>query len=250
MNYDEHPNDSVLTRELRDSLVEVAVSERPSLTAITNRGRAHQQRRRAAVAGAGGVGVAAGTAVALGLTGVLGATPARSTATASGMTRTATASDSTDSPGSTSSSSTVRTAAFILTANANGTDTLTLTTSQVFNPAAFQHALAQDGIPAVVKTDDTFCASSPAPPSPFGTGVLSIQPPVKPAHKMLPLPSGSLKPDPGEIIANTKMVINPAAIPSGTELFFSYSSTRHALFVDLIYKNSYTCSTGQPPVTP
>lgn len=248
MNYDEHPNDSTLTRELRDSLDEVAVSDRPSLTAITDRGRAHRQRRRAAVAGAGGVGVAAGTAVALGLTGILGATPGGTTA--AGTTRTATASESTDSPGTTSTSSSIRTAAFILTANANGTDTLILTTSQVFNPAVFQQALARFGIPAVVKTDDTFCASSPAPPSPFGIGVLSIQPPVKPAHKMLPLPSGSLKPNPGEIIANTKMVINPAAIPSGTELFFSYSSTRHALFVDLIYKNSYTCSTGQPPVTP
>ena len=45
-------------------------------------------------------------------------------------------------------------------------------------------------------------------------------------------------------------VINPAAMPSGTELFFGYSSTIHALFTDLIYTSSYTCSNGLPPSGP
>ena len=46
-------------------------------------------------------------------------------------------------------------------------------------------------------------------------------------------------------------VINPAAMPSGTELFFGYSSTIHALFTDLIYTSSYTCNNGpQPPANP
>jgi hypothetical protein len=44
--------------------------------------------------------------------------------------------------------------------------------------------------------------------------------------------------------ARTVTVINPAAIPSGTELFFGYSSSIHAVFTDLIYTSSYTCSTS------
>jgi hypothetical protein len=36
-------------------------------------------------------------------------------------------------------------------------------------------------------------------------------------------------------------VINPAAMPSGTELFFGYSTSIHALFTDLIYASSYAC---------
>jgi hypothetical protein len=45
-------------------------------------------------------------------------------------------------------------------------------------------------------------------------------------------------------------VINPAAMPSGTELFFGYLNSGHALFFDLIYTNSYTCSNGLPPSGP
>jgi hypothetical protein len=45
-------------------------------------------------------------------------------------------------------------------------------------------------------------------------------------------------------------VINPAAMPSGTELFFGYFSSDHALFFDLIYTSSYTCSNGLPPGGP
>jgi hypothetical protein len=44
--------------------------------------------------------------------------------------------------------------------------------------------------------------------------------------------------------ANTATVINPAAIPSGTELFFGYSSGFHAVFTDLIDTDSYTCSSN------
>ena len=81
MNHDEHPNDSTLTTELRDALSELAAPERPPLAAITSRGRAHQRRRLAGFAGLGVAGVAAGIALALGLTGVLGAAPARGTGT-------------------------------------------------------------------------------------------------------------------------------------------------------------------------
>ena len=44
--------------------------------------------------------------------------------------------------------------------------------------------------------------------------------------------------------AHTVTVINPAAIPSGTELFFGYSTNIHAVFTDLIYTSSYTCSSN------
>jgi hypothetical protein len=44
--------------------------------------------------------------------------------------------------------------------------------------------------------------------------------------------------------AHTETVIDPAAIPSGTELFFGYSTTIHAIFTDLIYTSSYSCSSN------
>ena len=223
MNYDEHPNDSALTRELRDSLSEVAGPERPPLAAITNRGRAHQRRRLAGFAGLGVTGAAAGTALALSLTGVLGAAPARSTGT-------------------------IRTAAFTLTSNANGTDTLTLSNSQMLDPAALQRALAQHGIPALVKTD-IYCSSNPAAPDPNSIGVLTVQhangtplPKKSPAVKTV----GPAHVAPADIVT----VINPAAMPSGTKPFFGYFNSDHALFVDLIYTSSYTCSNGQPAATP
>ena len=43
------------------------------------------------------------------------------------------------------------------------------------------------------------------------------------------------------------MVINPAAIPSGTELFIGYFDLGHTFFVDLIYTSSHTCRNGQQP---
>jgi hypothetical protein len=237
MNHDEHPNDTGLTRELRDSLSELAAPDRPPLRAIIDRGRAHRRRRRARFAGLGATGVAASGALALGLTGVLGAAPASGI----GAIRSS-AAHGTD---------TIRTAAFTLTSNANGTDTLTLTRSQMFDPAALQRALAQHGIPALVKTG-TYCSSSPAAPDPASLGVLSIRPPVKPPHPgAIRVPSDLKPPDLRQIIDHTVTVINPAAMPSGTELFFGYFNSDHALFVDLIYAKSYTCSSGQqPPAAP
>jgi hypothetical protein len=56
--------------------------------------------------------------------------------------------------------------------------------------------------------------------------------------------------DMNRIAAGTRTVINPAAMPTGTELFFSYVNSGHALFFDLIYTNSYTCSNALPPGGP
>ena len=116
----------------------------------------------------------------------------------------------------------------------------------MFDPAALQQALAQHGIPALVKTD-TYCSSNPAAPDPLSVGVLSVRPPVRP-------PPGGAAPHSAamnRIVAHTVTVINPAAMPSGTELFFGYFNSGHLLSFGLIYTSFYTCSNGQPPpVTP
>jgi hypothetical protein len=44
-----------------------------------------------------------------------------------------------------------------------------LTNSQIFDPAAFQQALAQHGIRALVKTG-TYCTSNPPAPDPASIG--------------------------------------------------------------------------------
>jgi hypothetical protein len=47
------------------------------------------------------------------------------------------------------------------------------------------------------------------------------------------------------------MVINPAAMPAGTELFIGYFDIVQTIIVDLIYTGSHTChSTLEPPGTP
>ncbi len=232
MNHNEHPNETTLTQELRDALSAVAAPERPLLAAIASRGRAHRRRRLAGFAGLGVTGVAAGTALVLSLTGALGAAPARST----GPIRTA-------GPRSTGM---IRTAAFTIVANANGTSTLTLTASQVLDPATLQHALAQHGIPALVKTS-TYCSSNPAAPDPASVGVLTVQ-----LANGTPVPgqAPAVKARASFLPPATVTVINPAAMPAGTELFFDYVNSDHGLFFDLIYTSSYTCSNGQPPAAP
>jgi len=249
MTDDDYPDDSVLTQELRDSLSHVATSERPPLDAITSRGRGHQRRRLAALAGFGGAGVAAGTALALGLTGALGTSgPGAAHAGGADTTRTTAAPvGSSTGTGSKAAPGTIQTAAFTLTSNTNGTDTLVLTMKQVFDPAVFQQALARDGIPALVKSGE-YCTSSPGPANPAAIGVLSIQLPAGLPHKGRAMVATNANPD-NQLIADTKTVINPAKIPSGTELFFGYSSTGHALFFDLIYPGSYSCGSGEPPMS-
>jgi hypothetical protein len=67
---------------------------------------------------------------------------------------------------------------------------------------------------------------------------------------MVPAPSGPAPSELKQLAARTVTVINPGAMPSGTELFFGYSSSIHALFTDLIYTRSYTCGNGLPPGGP
>ena len=126
---------------------------------IVSRSRAIRARGHRRVAACLTAVAAAGSVVlGLGLSGAHGAAPNGGTGT---IHRTGT----------------IRTAAFTLTRNANGTDTLTLTNSQIFDPAAFQQALAQHGIPALVKTG-TYCTSNPPAPDPASIGVLSLRAPA------------------------------------------------------------------------
>jgi hypothetical protein len=223
-------NDTELVALVRQSVAEVHATT--PVAQIISRGHAARTRRR--LAGAAGLtaGVAAGSALIVGLTGVLGASPGRNT----GATR---------PPPSTQ---TVRTGGFVLTANANGT--LTLTLSQVIDPVALQQALAQHGIPALVK-DNTFCASNPAAPDPTSSGVLTVQPPFRPKAGLRPVPPSPVyahghSKNADQLIAHTKMVINPAAMPAGTELFFGYAPGDHEVAANLIYTRSYTCSSLLP----
>jgi hypothetical protein len=151
------------------------------------------------------VAVAGSVLLGLGLSGVLSAVPTRSTGT-------------------------IRTVAFTLIHNADGTATLTVRNSQMIDPATLQRALKQDGIPALVKTN-THCSANPLPP-----GVLSIQLPDG-----TPVPGPSSHPTP--IPANAVLVINPAAIPTGTELYFGYfnSGLGYAFQPGLVYTSFYTC---------
>jgi hypothetical protein len=185
--------------------------ETPVETILTT-GQSRRRRRRLTQLTAA---AAAGGALALGLATVL-------------------------SPGSPAPApQTIRTAAFTLARNANGTASLTLNLHQVFDPAALQQALARDGIPALVQTG-IYCTSTPAPPS---NGVLSVQlPDGSPVGKSTP---GHPSPVPPDAVT----VINPAAMPAGTELSFTYSNNHHDLNGGLIYTDAHTCS-STPPAGP
>ena len=105
----------------------------------------------------------------------------------------------------------------------------------MFNPNALQQALAHDGIPALVKIG-TRCSSSPSPGS--VNGILSVQLPDgspvtgPPGAKEIPVPAEAVN------------VINPAAIPAGTELMFQFLNNDRDLTFNLINIDSYTCVSG------
>jgi hypothetical protein len=125
---------------------------------------------------------------------------------------------------------TIRTAAFTLVSNANGTATLTINPEVLLEPGTLQRDLARDGIRAMV-TAGRFCSSDPAPAG--WTRVMSF-----------PGTAG----DPGPVQA---VVINPAAMPAGTELSFGnfQLANQAQTSVALIDTDSYTC-TSTAPITP
>lgn len=230
MNQHEHPDDSLVTQELRDFVAELAMPRQPPLAAIISRGRAHR-RRRTGFAGAGVTGAAACIALALGLTGVFGPPPARSTGTIGGS-------------------------AFSVTSYTDGT--LRVKLGQLFDPAALQRALARDRVPALVK-NDSFCLSSPAVADPVIDGVLPgsatpghpVQPQGPGTHRVqfhgiylsgtFPVKSSQLAPS----VDPVTIVIKPAALRSGTELFIGYFNLGHTVLVGLIYTRSHSCVSRQ-----
>ncbi|MGP8001265.1 MAG: hypothetical protein ACLPKI_28665 [Streptosporangiaceae bacterium] len=226
MSDNERPTDGELTRELRDSLSELAVPERPPLAAITGRGRVHQRRRRAGFAGLGGATAAVVIALALGLAGVFGTAPPRSTGTA-------------------------QTADFILTSYVNGTVSLRL--GQVFDPAALQRALAQHGIAALVKTD-TYCSSNPAVPARASRDVLNMPDPGGTRQQRATPPNilmtANFPVKPSQLAPSVDPVttlLSPAAMPPRTELFIGNYDLGHTIFVSVIYTGSHTCQYSQEP---
>jgi hypothetical protein len=208
--HDEMSEDEVLRAAAR-SLSAIPVATAPDARAIMARGRARRRRR---LTGLGLGGTAAAAVAALGVAGAFGGgtVPLRGTGI-------------------------ISTAAFTLVNNANGTATLTLSQDQVFNPAALQQALAQDGIPALVKIG-AFCSSDHAPSM---AGVISVQlPDGTPVPRSYP---GHRYPIPPSAVT----VINPALMPTGTELFFDYLNNNHTVALGLIYTGSHTCVSGLPP---
>jgi len=197
-------DDEVITavREQRDK-----VHSHTSVDQIISRGRTVRARRRipGAITGLAMV-AAAGTALALGLTGVLGAAPARNTGT-------------------------IRTTAFTLVKYANGTATLTMNLNVLVEPGILQSDLARDGIRAMV-TVGSFCSSDPAPAG---------------WRRVMSFPGSPADPSPVQ-----EVVINPAAMPAGTELSFGNFQLRIGAqtSVTLIDTGSYTCTSTAPIAPP
>ncbi len=209
MNVHDEMSDDEVLRAAERSLSAIPMAARPDANVIMARGRARRHRR---LVGLGVAGTAVVAVAALSVAGVFGGGPAP-----------------------VNTSGTIRTAAFTLVKDPDGTAKLTLSLNQQLNPTALQHALAQDGIPALVRIN-AVCSSNPEP---SGSGVISIQ-----------LPDGNpvLPPGPGAaaqpVPRGAVMVINPAKLPAGTELNFNYLDDSHELHFGVIDTSSYTCGGG------
>jgi hypothetical protein len=128
---------------------------------------------------------------------------------------------------------TIQTTAFTLVKHANGTATLTINMGVVVEPGILQRDLRRDGIPALVTTG-SFCSSNSSRGS---LGAVLLAGPSRRGQG--PKPSRT-------------MVIDPAAMPAGTELSFGsfqLSSARETV-IALIVAKSYTCSSAAPATPP
>lgn len=216
MNHDDQLTDAVLTQELRDSLSELTVPQPPPLAAITSRGQVSRRRR---LAGLGVTSAAVVIALVLGLTGAFGAVIGRGPgpAAASGVTSPA-------------------------------TGTVSLRLGQLFDRAALQRALRQHGIRALVKTG-SYCSSSAVVPTPVIKKVLSDMGKSPPGVRGI-LMTASFPVRPSQLARSVDpvtVVINPAAMPDGTELFVGYFDLGHTVSMVLIYTGHHTCLSAQDP---
>jgi hypothetical protein len=194
--------DNVLL-QARDSLAGAHMDT--PVEAIFTRSRTQRHRRR--VAGLSAASVAASTGLALGLAGAFGSA----------------------SPQPAHGGVHAHLAAFSLTSNQNGTVTLTLRPNEPLNPGAIQRALAQHGIPALVKAG-SYCYSTPAPAN---NGAVHTYP------KLRGYP-------PGEQPPTTRLVINSSALAAGTEIGFDFLHHNRLFVQNIINDNAHTC-TANPP---
>ncbi len=125
----------------------------------------------------------------------------------------------------------VHLAAFSVTSNSNGTITLIRRPNVPLNPAALQHALAEHGIPALVKVG-SYCYSNPAPANNGAVQTYSK--------------SGGYPP--GETPPTTRVVINRSALAPGTEVSFGFFNHDGLVVQDIIYDSAYTCATSPPGI--
>lgn len=220
MTVHDEMSDSEVLRAASEVLSRMPVAAPPDVEAITARGHARRNRRRASAAG---LSVAAATALALSLTGVFGSAPAKKP-------------------------STIRTVSFTLVSHHNGTATLTINPDELLDTTALQNDLRQEGIPAHV-TSGRFCSSKPAPAGFWHVVGGSTAPRnVHPGEGFGP--AGTLvnvNGIPTRLVAPT-VTFNPAAIPAGTELSFGDLTAvmgthlMHGVAMGLIKANSYTCN--------
>jgi hypothetical protein len=196
--------DNVLL-QARDSLAGAHMDT--PVEAIFTRSRSQRHRRLEGLSAAGVAGVAASTGLALGLAGAFGSA----------------------SPQPAHGGVHAHLAAFSLTSNQNGTVTLTLRPNAPLNPGAIQHALAQHGIPALVKAG-SYCYSTPAPAN---NGAVHTYP------KLRGYP-------PGEQPPTTRLVINSSALAAGTEIGFGFLHHNRLFVQNIINDNAHTC-TASPP---
>jgi hypothetical protein len=211
-------------RELRDALSGIALPERPRVEAITTRGHARRRHRRAQVLRLSVAGATAAIAVSVGLIAAL--SPAARLGT-------------------------IRTAAYTLRHNHNGTDTLTLNPGELFNASQLQSDLAMYGIPAKVTTG-SYCTSDPAPAGSQTTPWANIVEPSSPTAG--PGPGRETWKGSGK---QPSLTIDPSQMPSGTELsvgVFQLSTGQFAgeqqADLNLIYTDSYNCTTTPPTLGP
>jgi hypothetical protein len=197
---------------VRDSLTDVHMIT--PLDTIVRQGRATRRRHRQLTSLAATTAVAAAAALVAGLTGLTGPAPAHATGT-------------------------IRTAAFTIVSHANGTVMLTIKPGVLLHASTLQTDLAHAGIPAKV-TVGSFCSSDPAP-----AGFSQVVVPLQPARQA----SGWLHRREGVTAALT---INPAAMPSGTELSFGnfQLANTQQTSVALIDTGSYTCTSTAPTNAP
>ena len=229
MSIHDEMSDHEVLRAAADSLSGLPVAGPPDLESIMASGRAHRARRARRFTAAASLSAAGAACTALALGLISGNSPAPAPAPPRALP-----------PAPSPSTGPIRTAAFTLASNPDGTATLTINARELLDTAALQRDLMQYGIPAKV-TSGSFCSSDPAPAG-FSQAVQLYGPWVAVT------PSGEPGPPPADQ-SSLSIIIDPAAIPAGTELSigdFQLGPDKQQASLALIDTSSSTC-TSTPP---